>query len=283
MRLTSVAISTSDLTEEIEFGLLPVDSRNRYLVRSIVGIDADEIIPKFYGRGSVTNMAFYEYTMKPREIVMRVALNPVFSINESVSEIRDQVYRLISANRSGELNILFKDGASLISGIKGRIIKSEVPYFTRVPELQITIKCDDPMFRGIAPFDILPADLPSTNPVKLTDDLSTAPHGFSFKIEFTAVTASFVIQDDPTTPDWQFELTPATSFQIGDELHFSSEYGAKRLFWDKAVGTDIELMDKVESGSVWPQVFPGLNNLYFMQIANFDWLELTYYPAYWGL
>ena len=139
------------------------------------------------------------------------------------------------------------------------------------------------MFRGIAPFDILPADLPSTNPVKLTDDLSEAPHGFSFKIEFTAVTASFVIQDDPTTPDWQFELTPATSFQIGDELHFSSEYGAKRLFWDKAVGTDIELMDKVESGSVWPQVFPGLNNLYFMQIANFDWLELTYYPAYWGL
>jgi hypothetical protein len=42
-------------------------------------------------------------------------------------------------------------------------------------------------------------------------------------------------------------------------------------------------MDKVTETSVWPQIFPGLNTLYFMEIANFDWLEFKFYSAFWGL
>jgi hypothetical protein len=283
MRLSSVVITTSDLSEEITFAVQDQDPNYRYLIRGMVGIDAEDIVPKFYGNGAVTGKKFFEFTMKPRNIVMRVSLNPVFRINEDVSEIRDAVARLISSNRTGELTLQFKDGASIVSAIKGKVIKFEVAHFTRTPELQITIKCDDPMFRSILPIDIPPAELPSANPVKLTDEPSTAPHGLSFKVVFTATTSTFVIQDDPTTPDWKFEVTPATSFLSGDELHFSSEYGAKRVFWDKASGTDIELMDKVTPDSVWPQIFPGLNELYFMQIANFDWLELKYYSTHWGL
>lgn len=283
MKLSSVVLSTSDLSEEITFSVHEADSFQRYLLRGMVGIDAEEIIPKFYGFGAVSGKKFYEFTMKPRDIVMRVSINPSFSINEDVSEIRDKIYRLISANRSGELTLQFMSGSSIVFAIKGSIVKLEVAHFTRTPELQLTVKCNDPMFRSIQPIDIPPADLPTANPVKLTDQPSTAPHGFSFKVEFTAVTSTFVIQDHLTTPDWTFEVTPATSFQIGDELHVSSEYGAKRVFWDKASGTDIELMDKVISGSVWPQIFPGLNTLYFMQIANFDWLEMKYYSAFWGV
>ena len=283
MRLSSVVLSTSDLTEEITFGVQEHEQNCRYLIRAIVGIDAEELIPKFYGFGAVTGKKMYEFTMKPRDIVARVSLNPDFSINEDVTEIRDVIYRLVSANRFGDLVIQFKSGPSIVSAIKGHITKFEVPYFTKTPELQITIHCNDPMFRSIVPIDIPPADLPTTNPVKLTDAPSTAPHGFSLKVEFTAITPSFIIQDDPTTPDWLFQVVPATSFQVGDTLYISSEYGDKRVFWDKAVGTDIELMDKVTSESVWPQIFPGLNTFYFPQIANFDWLEIKYYSAYWGI
>lgn len=283
MRLSSVVLSTSDLSEEITFAVQEQEPNYRYLVRAMVGIDAEDIIPKFYGFGAVTGKKMYEFTMKPRDIVMRVSLKPVFRVNEGVSEIRDVIYRLISANRFGELTIQFKDGSSIVSAINGSIVKMEVPYFTKTPELQLTIKCNDPMFRSIQPIDIPPAELSSTNPIKLTDQPSTAPHGFTFKVKFTATTPTFVIQDDLTTPDWKFEVTPATSFLINDELHFSSEYGNKRVFWNKAIGTDIELMDKVTSESVWPQIWPGLTELYFMQIANFDWLELKHYSAYWGI
>jgi hypothetical protein len=283
MRLSSVVLTTSDMSEEITFAVQDQDPFHRYLVRGIVGIDAEDLIAKFYGFGAVSGDKQYEYTMKPRDIVMRVALNPSFHTNEDVSQIRDEIYRLVSANRSGQITLMFKDGASIVSSIKGKVSKVEVAYFTKTPELQVTVTCPDAMFRSIQPINIPPADLPTTNPIKLTDQPATAPHGLVLKVKFTATTSTFVIQDDLTTPDWQFEVTPASSFLINDELLISSEYGNKRVFLNRAIGTDIELMDKVVSGSVWPQIFPGLNTLYFPQIANFDWLEVSYYSAYWGL
>jgi hypothetical protein len=283
MRLTSVVLSTSDLVEEIIFSLDETDPSNRYLARAIVGIDAEEIIPKFYALGAVSGRKMYEFTMKPREIVARVSLNPMFGINEDVSDIRDAIYRLISANRFGELVLQFRSGSSIVSGISGLITKMEVPYFTRSPELQITIQCNDPMFRSVVPASFDEDDLPSANPIKIVDDASTAPHGFSLKVKFTATTTTFAVQDDPTTPDWKFEVTPSSSFLINDELEVSSEYGNKRVFLNRAIGSDIELMDKVVSGSVWPQIFPGPNVLYFPQIANFDWLEITHNSAFWGV
>lgn len=283
MRLTSISISTSFTSEEVTFSLEEFGDNSRYLVRGIVGIDADEIVPKYYGVGAVSSRKFYEYTMPSREIVIRTVLNPIFHVSEGVSEIRDRIYRLISSDRSGQLDLYFRSGSAIVCHIKGMVTKMEVAHFSRTPELQITVKCEDPMFRSVAPVDIPQAELPTSNPISLTDDLGNAPHGFSFKVRFTASTSTFVIQDHATTPDWQWEVTPATAFATDDELHFSSEYGAKRVFWNKDVGTDIELLDKVESGSVWPQIFPGENVLYFMQIANFDWLELNFYAAYWGL
>lgn len=283
MRLSSVVLSTSDLSEEIVFGVFDYSDGCRYLIKAMVGIDAEDIIPKFYGFGSASGKKMYEFTLKPRDIVARVSLNPDYSVNEDVSEIRDVVYRLISANRFGELTIQFKSGSSIVSSIKGSITKMEVPYFTRDPELQLTIHCNDPMFRSIVPIDIPPEDLPSTNPVTLTDQPATAPHGLELKVKFTATTTTFAIQDDPTTPEWKFEVTPASSFLINDELYICSEYGNKRVFLDRAIGSDIELMNLVHSDSVWPQVFPGVNTLYFPQIANFDWLQLKYRSAFWGL
>jgi hypothetical protein len=249
----------------------------------MAGIDAEEIIPKFCGRGLVTGKKFYDFVMNPREIVLRVALNPKYSVNENVAEIRNTIYRLISANQSGELTLLFKAGPVILSCIKGLSTKVEVAYFGKVPEIQITVKCEDPVFKSFNPFEGTDEELTATNPIKITDEDSTKPHGFNFRVKFTATTTTFVIQDDPSTPDWKFQVTPATSFQVDDELYISSEYGAKKVFWDKDVGTDIDLMDKIIPGSMWPQIFYGTNTFYFMQIANFDWVSLEFHANYWGL
>lgn len=282
MRLSSVILSTSDMDEDVTFAVQEQNPDFRYLIRAMVGVDAENVVPKFIGFGLVSGKKFYEYTMpEAREIVMRVALNPIFKINEDVSELRDRIYRLISCARDCELDLKFKDGSAIVCVIKGMVTKVEPAYFTKSPELQITFKCNDSIFRSPVPF--VEDDLSDTNPVVTTDESSTAPHGLSFKVKFTAVTSTFVVQDHLTTPDWKFQVTPATSFQINDELHFSSEFKVKRVFWNKVSGTDIELMDKVVSGSIWPMIFHGQNTLYFPQIANFDWLEFNYYAAYWGI
>ena len=282
MRLSSVVLSSSSYDEEITFAVHQQDPNNRYLLRAMVGVDAEEIIPKFYGFGTQAAARFYEYTMRPREIVMRVSLNPLFSVNEDVSVIRDAIYRLISRNRTGELTLTFMAGGTARCAIQGMIIKVEVPYFTQTPELQVTIRCNDPMFRSVVPFTPDLADLPTANPVALMDEPSTAPHGLSFKVEFTDDEPTFVIQDHPSTPDWEFEVTPDGGFLVGDQLHFSSEYQNKLVYLERT-GDNRYLMDKIAPYSIWPQIFPGRTDLYFMQIASFDWVELEYYSAFWGL
>src|SRR5688500_7127761 len=107
MKLSSVTLSSVGSTEELVLGVAEYGSNCPYLVKGIVGIDAEDIVPKFYARGLQSDKKFYEYTMKPRDVVIRIGLNPIFRINEDVSSIRDNVYRLISADRSGLLQIQF--------------------------------------------------------------------------------------------------------------------------------------------------------------------------------
>jgi hypothetical protein len=285
MRLTSICMCTSSaMDEEIIFAVEEQDPNYRYLVRGMAGIDADDLVFKYSGTGKVSGKKFYDQTMPPRDIVMRVSLNPRFAVNESVSDLRDVVYRLIASSRSPELNLQFRDGPAIVCDIYGIITKTEVVYFSKQPELQITLKCNDPMFRSVLMVSELVSELPSTNPIVIKDEASSAPHGFSFKVKFTAVTSSFTIQDTAASPDWLFKVQPATSFQINDELHFSSEYGKKKVFWNKVSGTDIDLMDKVSNDSIWPQIFPMMDNVfYFLPIANTDWLEFNYRSAYWAI
>lgn len=282
MRLTSVVLHSDYDSEDVEFSLRENDVKNRYIVRSMVGIDADELVPKFNGVGIETGSKFYETVMKPRNIVMRVALNPFYHINENASDLRDELYRIISSNRSGQLQAQFKSGAATVCGITGMITKFEVGHFTRLPEVQITLNCPDPMFRSLNPVDFDIADLPTANPLIISDISSTAPHGFSFKVELTAPFASFKIQNHPTTPDWEFEIEPLGGFVSGDELHFSSEFGQKTIYHQKTVGSG-PIMDKVTPNSIWPFIFPGHNRFHFSAMNVMDWLELSYHSSYWGL
>jgi len=282
MRLTSVVLHASDLIEDVEFSLREAKIPSRYIVRQILGIDAEEITPKFYGTGQSSGTKFYDLAMKPKEIVMRVGLNPNFHVNETISEVRDKLYRLISATRNGQIQLRWMSGASLVAGITGMVTKFEVPYFTALPELQITFYCPDPLFRSVHPITYEVADLPTTNPVILSDNASTAPHGLSFKVKFTATASDFTIQDDPVDPDWGFTVTPDGGFDVDDELWFSSEYGNKQVYLFNLT-TPHHLMDKIDDTSIWPIIFPGANTFHFTAIGDFDWLELSYHSAYWGV
>lgn len=281
MKLTSVVMHSLGDLHDIELSMRNSDNLGRYIIRQIVGIDAEELIPKFYARGLETDQRYYEYVMKPKTIAMRIVLNPRFLTDETVSDIRNELYRMVSSYRGGAIQLQFKSGADLVSQINGLITKFEVGYFGKMPEVQITVQCPDPMFRSPTPISFGPADLPSTNPIQLPDSESTAPHGFSFRIEFTADTPTFTIQDAASDPDWKFEVSPTGGFDIGDELIVSSEYGSRSVYVDSFA--PIYILDKIDDESVWPVIFPGNNIFYFLPIANFDWLEVTYYSAYWGV
>jgi hypothetical protein len=282
MRVTAVEMYSAAFEEAISFGLQNSEPDAQYQVRTILGLDAEEIIPKFYGWSLNGENRFYDFSLKPRDIVMRVVLTPRYNLDESYSDVRDGLYRVISANRTGLVVLHFKSGGTLIARILGSIIKFEAVHFTNLPEVQLTIRCNDPMFKAILPVEFEPSDLSSINPVLIPDSLSTAPHGFTMQLTFDASAASFTIQDVPSDPEWLFKVTPAGGFLSGDVLYFSSEHSNKQIFYVRG-GTVVQLGDRIDPGSMWPIIFPGHNEFHFVNIASFNWNAIEYYASYWGV
>ncbi len=281
MKVTGVELS-SENANIINFGMSDVSSNDKYLVKSIFGLDADEVIRKFYSFASNSNSKFYNFSLKKREIVFRIVLNPNYSINEDFSEIRDEIYRSISSSRTGLINILFRSGGAAVAQISGYFTKFEVPYFSKTPELQITINCDDFMLRGFNPVEIEANVLGNTNHIYVSDSISTAPHGMMFSVEYTAASSYFEITDDLSNKSWYFKVTPIGGFLSGDILEISSEYNNRiaRIIRGSSV---IPIMDAISTDSSWPLVFPGSNEFEAYDKTKFDWLFVSYYPAYWGL
>lgn len=282
MRVTSVDLVSPNFSEAITFNLRGTDPSSRYMVKDIVGLDAEEITPRFYGFGANTSPKFYDFGLKPRDIAIRVVLKPRHNLDESVSDIRDELYRAISATRTGQISLNFNSGSTLVARIFGFITKFEVPYFSKSPEVQLTVRCNDPMFRAINPVHYTDDILSASNPVLVPDSLSTAPHGFSMQVTFNTSSLTFTIQDAPTNPEWSFTIVPSGGFNVGDVLHFSSDFSNKYLYMVRG-GVTTHLIDRLQPSSIWPILFPGLNTFHFNDIAKVDWNFLEYYAAYWGV
>jgi hypothetical protein len=283
MRVTSVTINSND-EEAMRLDLHhSPTAKSQYIIKAMTGLDADELIPRFYGFSKdAAKKKFYEVKLKPRLLVMRIVMNPRYKIGETNSDIRDSVYKLISPNRSGELEILFHGGATTQAKLLGRLIKMEVPHFSNVPELQITIECKDPMFRGINQTALTAADLPTGTSVKIADGSSTAPHGFGMAVVIGATISSFTIADKNPDPEWEFKITPATSFLSGDVLYISTEFNNRYVYMDRS-SVITHLLDRIDPTSAWPLIFPGQNEFYFADAANFTWAGVLFNAAYWGV
>lgn len=281
MKVTNIELYSNEY-EALNFAMENAAVDNQYYIRAMVGLDADEIIPKFYGFGLQSRPKYYDFGLKQRQIVMRIALNPRYEIAETYSNIRDTLYRAISSSRTGKLRLIFKSGPTSVAYLDGFITKFEVPHFSATPEVQITFNCEDPMFRALNPVTLDPEDISSTSPITIADSISTAPHGFSMQLTFTASSSTFTLQDAATNPEWKFKIQHPEGFSSGDVLYFSSEIGNKYLYIDRS-NTIIPLMDAVDPTSLWPIIFPGANTFYILEMANFDWNKIEFYAAYWGV
>lgn len=279
MKLTSVELQP---VNSLDFALLSFrdpNSLNPYNVKEIIGLDADEIIARYYG-SSGTTTKFYNLSLEKRDVIIKILLNPRFDQGESYSSLRDDLYKLISSSRTGLIHIHLKNQDEIVAAISGFVTKLEAPHFEKEPNVQITIKCDDPMLKAMDPVEVVVDDLDPALTV-IQDTLSTAPHGFKFEMTFLDTVASFNLED-PTNAIWSFVVTPVGGFLVDDVLYFSSEHDNKYLYIIRAAAT-IHLADVISSGSVWPIIFPGDNSFSINNDTDMEWTSISYYPTYWGV
>lgn len=286
MRITSVELHPSGSANVAVLSFRDPNRDNPYNVRAIAGLDADEIVARYYG-GSGTAPKFYALALEKRTPIFRIQLSPRFGVDETYSSLRDDLYRMISSSRTGKLFIHFKNGDDVVAAISGFVSKFETTLFNKEQEVQITVDADDPMLRALDTTVIPVAGLDPAN-TTIHDPLSTAPHGLKFALEFVKVKASVKLRD-PLDPSWSFEVTPVGGFLVGDVLHFSSEQNDKYLYIQRGVDK-IHVADKITPGSVWPILFPGDTvltvdgvNVDANQVRNINWSAISHRPAYWGV
>lgn len=289
MKVTSVELVPAGSSDICEMSFRDPRRQNPFNVKQIAGLDADEIVARYYGTSGSSITGFfnlYDLALEKREIVARIELNPEFSENESYSDLRDRLYKMISSSRTGIIWLNFKNEDESVAAISGFVSKFEAALFSKVPEVQITINCSDPMLKSPNPVSIdvealeITEIVEDTSMIVLQDPLSTAPHGFTFELEITEVSDFFTITDVDLI--WGFAITPDGGFLVGDVLHFSSEFNNKYLYLTRGSST-IHLADKLSSTSVWPILFPGNNQFYFRYSSRVVWNAITHYPTYWGV
>lgn len=286
MRITSVELHPDGSPNLVVLSFRNPDRVLPYNIRAITGLDAEDIVAKYYG-GSGGTAKFYSLEIEKRDPVFRIQLNPRFDQDESYSGLRDDLYRMISSSRTGKMAIHFKNGEDVVAAITGFVTKFETSLFEKDQEVQLTISADDPMLRALVPTDLAVGAL---NPdlTTISDPLSTAPHGFKFALTFVKAKASVKLRD-PMDASWSFEVTPTGGFLVGDVLHFSSEKNDKYLYIQRGANK-IHLADKITPGSLWPILFPGDNvfkvdgvNVDANGIRNLNWSAISHRPAYWGV
>lgn len=260
----------------MSFNVAGPDNLNSYVLKGITGLDAEEITPLFYGQGEETNTKFYDMVLQPREIGILIGLNPNYRLNLTAGDLRGDLYKAIASSRSGLIQLRFMDNEVAVATISGFIIKLEGPVSTKEPQVQLTIRCDNPIFTSLDVMNQIVTGLSETAPL-LIDPISTAPHGFKFKLTFTGSVNPFIIQDP--NDDWVFQINYA--FLSGDELYFSSVNGDKYIYRIRSAVT-LHLMDVIETGSVWPILFPG-ENQFEINTSSFDWNEVYWNDTHWGI
>ena len=280
MKITSIDIQSINSSDAITLSFRDLKSTEPYNVKSILGLDAESITPQYYG--SPGGSTYYTLSLDKRIITIQVGLNPDHTQGKSYSELRDDLYKKIYTSRYGKLNLVFKEDLMSVATISGFISKFEAPLFEKIPEIKLTIECDEPMLTALEPIVIYAPYLDPYNTV-ITDNMSTAPHGFSFELAIETLAGvsipSLKIADPTDT--WFFEMVPTGGFTNGDLIYFSSGY-SKELYMVRN-GVTIYLADTLSVASIWPLLFPGNNKFITNNAFNVRWKAVSYYPTYWGV
>lgn len=277
MKVTSIGLYSSNDVEIATLSFRDPGSVNPYIAKSITGLDADEIVPRFYGLSKVSKEKYYNLSLPPRDVILTIILNPFKTAGKTYSDLRDAIYKALAASRTALMGLRFYNGATEVARVSGFVTKMESPQFEEQPTIQLTLNCDDPMLKAPSRVSVIESGAELRT---VTVDTSTAPHGFIFQLTFTAAIASFYMQDKATNPEWSFVVTPTTSFAIGDKLYFSSENDNKYLYMVRG-STTTHLVDKIAPGGIWPILFPGDNEM--VHSPEITWNMIQYYPTFWGV
>jgi len=299
MNVTEIQLCSNDSTDGLivhaTFALRNVNRSQPYIIKSVTGLDVDEIV-KTYDDGP----AFFRMVPKQRIVEFSIKANPDYYSSVTFGDLRDNLYRYITSNNKStrwnddnKLELRFRNGSTYIGSLFGFVTKVESESFTSDMGLKFTIDCPYPFIRSTVDLPLTINNSPGAPShwrtgteytvsarCSYNDTKSTAPHGFKMVVEVLSNQSQFIIWDN-RNPDYYLFFV-YFSFLDGDIIHFSSEEDDQYIYYERSmVGYYIPLNNTVLWGSIWPYMAPGDNE--FDISAGMSITEATFKETYWGV
>lgn len=244
---------------------------NGYILKDTQGLDPPDLISIVEGYDDLGNPVMGSIAEK-REIVLQIALNP--RLGQTYSSLRDSLYKFI--NRSVYVNLMHD--SLIIAQATGYIPNCEVVHFSKEPDIQMTIKCEEGEFSSPSGIGIPFSDIGTIQPIINYED-GTAPTGLDLQFTVTANKADgFNIFNNEGL--W-FEV--GFAFLIGDVVTISTQQKNKRVSLVRG-GLEYDLAGYINGGAVWPKLYPGVNAFEWSFDSSWiTWNAASYIPRYWGV
>lgn len=221
----------------------------------------------------MTNGVLQSRLPQDREIIIRVGPNPDYSINQTVSELRDKLYSLLTGPLDSKIFVTFYDELDAFCYAEGYVSKVEIVIFDEEPIVQITIPCRTSYLTSFqqVEFSNLNKSLFGV------ENTGTEITGFEFGVQFTSPTTSWRVTNVGTGEYMEF----VDQFATGDQLLVGTQ---KRERYIRRVreGVSINRVGSLTAGSDWFTLKTD-DNSFQTSAQNFNWLYVKYTPKYLGV
>ena len=249
-------------------------------VRGINGLDPVKASVNTSPYGSVDGAAYIDSNVLTRNIVLTVGLNPDWD-EWTYESLRRLLYSYFMPKRPVQL-VFYSDDMDPVQ-IKGVVESAEINAFSKDPEFVISVICPDPYFVALEPTILTGQSIRAGGTVTEVQYDGNIETGF-----FVQVTHS--TSPDPTTIGIQVGDPQLSYFNVAAVVSASKDFEMSSLAMQKFVqnvdlstGVISNLLSKIQQGSDWPLLQPGVNDFSVITDTGVQDWELTYYERFGGI
>jgi hypothetical protein len=245
-------------------------------IRDITGLEPVKATISRTPLGSIDGESFNGAAVPARNIVLTLGLNPDWDV-WTMSKLRRLLYAYFMPKLLVRL-VIENDDMPPVE-IYGHVEGCEQNMFTKDPEIQVSIVCEDPYFTALEPVVLTGI---SSNPVDI-DYGGSVETGMVVEISEATLPAPIVIGiqvGNPLLSTFQVNATVSAS----SYLIMSSVLGKKYVRnVEQGTGVITNRLAQLQDGYIWPTLQPGLNHFKIVTDNGVQDWQLTYFERYGGL
>jgi hypothetical protein len=259
--------------------ILGVTPKESLLIRKVTGLnppDADLFIGDYARDGGT----YQGRRIGGRNVVMTIDLNPNPALGETISGLRDLLYKtfmdpLVDADH---IELVLRSDDGQVRNLYGYTEKFETEIFDIETLAQISVVCPDPYIRDLAE-TTLTNSTGTWVSVPFTYN-GTAETGFYAQVNISADTPTLTIKNNSKT------MVVNYAFLAGDIVHVDTNRGQRNIYVVRG-GTTTPLFPYMTNTSSWLSLHSQTNtmNVYGAAPANLiaGVKTLRYRASYWGV